>query len=302
MMDKNNKKKSKEDSTNDVVVMFEGTIYESGYGWVAQKVMRDKKIHSTAKAIYAYICSMAGNPKDLDGRKAFPSVSLMKAELGINSDGTFYKYMKQLKQNGYLKVEQEKNLEGKFKRNIYKIVAVPKPIEEPEIQENNRTPKNEVREKPHSNLPSTAEPSTEKRSTNSNSFSSNSFNKDIKRDTYKDTEMDQDSIFKEQDNLLKESLKDWIPPLTHKTLTIFSKDYDEMYHWFGIILRAKKEIEDKKNMIIELEQIDYELNQSVISGIRAIKTNNKIKSTDNYLYITILNGLDKITLEIYDEE
>ena len=41
-----------------------GTIYENGYGLIAQKVMRDKDLSPVAKSIYAYICSFAGADKD----------------------------------------------------------------------------------------------------------------------------------------------------------------------------------------------------------------------------------------------
>lgn len=162
----------------DAVVMFEGTIYEEGYGWVAQKVMRDAELSVQAKAIYSYICSMAGNPTDIDNRKAFPSVSLMKHELGIKSDDTFYKHMKKLKDKGYLKVEQEKSESGKFKRNIYKVVAVPKSDEKkPEPKEKEPYPKKSSTVKPYPNFSSTEKPSTEKWGTNRNSITRNSFNK-----------------------------------------------------------------------------------------------------------------------------
>ena len=29
----------------EIVVQFEGTVYENGYGQIAKKVMRDKSIH-----------------------------------------------------------------------------------------------------------------------------------------------------------------------------------------------------------------------------------------------------------------
>ena len=42
------------------VIQFEGTIYENGYGLLAQKVMRDKDLPKQSKLIYAYMCSFAG--------------------------------------------------------------------------------------------------------------------------------------------------------------------------------------------------------------------------------------------------
>jgi hypothetical protein len=125
----------------DIVIQFKGTIYENGYGQVAQKVMRDKDLSTVAKAIYAYLCSFAGgNP--LDDRIAFPGVKLMMAELNIKSEDTYYKHRKQLIDKGYIEVEQEKDKDGKFKRNIYSIVAVPveKKEEEPHPKKSGTEP------------------------------------------------------------------------------------------------------------------------------------------------------------------
>lgn len=160
--------------TNDKVIMFEGTIYENGYGWVAQKVMRDRDLSPQAKAIYSYICSFAGNPTDINDRQAFPSISLMKAELGIKSQDTFYKHMNALKEKGYLVVEQEKDDLGKFKRNIYKIIAVPTPSEEAKKPQSKKS----TTGNPQSNFSTTDNPTTDNWNTNSNRFNSNRFNKD----------------------------------------------------------------------------------------------------------------------------
>ena len=65
----------------DIVIQFRGTIYENGYGQIAQKVMRDKSLHAMSKAIYAYLVSFAGQT-----RTAFPSVELMLDELGMSEE------------------------------------------------------------------------------------------------------------------------------------------------------------------------------------------------------------------------
>lgn len=96
-------------------------IFKQGYGIIPKLVMRDSKLHPTAKAIYSYICSFAGA-----GDTAFPSVELITAELNINKD-TFYKYLKQLIELNYLEVIQERVEYGKFARNIYNIVSDPCP-------------------------------------------------------------------------------------------------------------------------------------------------------------------------------
>lgn len=237
---------------NDAVVMFEGTIYEEGYGWVAQKVMRDREISIQAKAIYAYICSLAGNPIDINNRKAFPSVSLMKAELGIKSQDTFYKHMNQLKEKGYLKVEQEKDKFGKFKRNIYKVVAVPKPEENKKNDDQKEKKASEVEkepypknwttdEKPQSNFsttenPTTEKPTTENWNTNSNSFNRNSFIKEEEENKIKTNEIESNLAYLElQDYLLEkgidqETINEIINELNDMKLdTFLMKDVENQY-------------------------------------------------------------------------
>lgn len=105
----------------DIVIQFRGTIYENGYGQIAQKVMRDKSLHAMSKAIYAYLVSFAGQT-----RTAFPSVELMLDELGMSED-TFYKYRKQLINKGYIAIEQQQRISGKFYNNVYVIEVVPSP-------------------------------------------------------------------------------------------------------------------------------------------------------------------------------
>lgn len=108
------------------VVQFRGTVYEDGSGMVAQKVMRDKTISMTAKAIYAYLCTFAWGGVDNE-RKAFPSISTQCKELGIKSDKTYYKHRKQLEEAGYITIEKTgRNELGEFKNNIYYIEAVVK--------------------------------------------------------------------------------------------------------------------------------------------------------------------------------
>lgn len=89
-------------------------IMSQGYGIVPKLVMRDTDIDAEAKAIYAYLCSFAGN-KDT----AFPSVSLMCHDLGF-SERRFYKYRKQLIEKEYISITKERD-GNKWKHNIYHI-------------------------------------------------------------------------------------------------------------------------------------------------------------------------------------
>jgi hypothetical protein len=117
----------------DSVVMFEGTIYEGGYGLIARQVMRDPELTPTAKAIYSYICSFAASEGSSE-RTAFPSVDLQCTELGISKD-TYYKHRSSLVKKGYLRIEKTRGENGKFDRNLYKILAVQAPVElPPEIE------------------------------------------------------------------------------------------------------------------------------------------------------------------------
>ena len=77
-------------------------VFEKGYGFVAKKVMRDKTLNILSKAVYAYICSYTGKGKD-----AFPSQNLICRDLGIGKS-TLVKYIKELKDRGYVTVIQHK--------------------------------------------------------------------------------------------------------------------------------------------------------------------------------------------------
>ena len=107
-------------SETTIVVQFRGTIYENGYGQIAQKVMRDRSLSGTAKLIYSYIVSFAGQ----DG-SAFPSIDLMMNDLGIKAEDTFYKHRKQLIDAGYITIEKQQRIKGKYFNNVYIIEVVP---------------------------------------------------------------------------------------------------------------------------------------------------------------------------------
>ncbi|MGL5460244.1 MAG: hypothetical protein ACRDBY_11580 [Cetobacterium sp.] len=84
-------------------VKIEG-IADQGYGFTYQYINRSKELTIEAKEIYNYLSGFAGK-----GHEAFPSVSLMLAELGI-SKTRFYKHRELLLEKGLIRVEQ-----GRFK-------------------------------------------------------------------------------------------------------------------------------------------------------------------------------------------
>ena len=77
-----------------------GPEHFRGYGVVTRAVMRDPSLTCEAKAIYAYLCSFAG-----DGDVAFPSVEAMLDELGMGRS-RFYKHRQLLLDAGLLEVSK----------------------------------------------------------------------------------------------------------------------------------------------------------------------------------------------------
>lgn len=94
-------------------------IYANGYGILSKMVMRDKRLHIIARAIYSYIATYAGA-----GETAFPGRDLICKDLGINKN-TYTKYLGQLKDYDYIRIEQSVGEKGTFGNNIFTIVSVP---------------------------------------------------------------------------------------------------------------------------------------------------------------------------------
>ena len=94
-------------------------IYDSGFGILPKRVMIDPNLSLQAKGIFAYLVTYAGN-----GNEAFPSLRTISYQLGISKD-TAGKYIKELKENGYLEIEQKKE-NGRFSHNVYKLIPCPK--------------------------------------------------------------------------------------------------------------------------------------------------------------------------------
>ncbi|GAA0713944.1 hypothetical protein GCM10008904_28830 [Paraclostridium ghonii] len=108
--------------TKTKVELDPNSIFKNGYGLISQEVMRNKNISIQAKAIYSYLCSMAGN----DGI-AYPTQALMMDELGMSKE-TFGKYLKEILSSGYIKVTQTRK-NGKMYKNVYTITMDKRDIE-----------------------------------------------------------------------------------------------------------------------------------------------------------------------------
>ena len=87
-------------------------INSAGFGTIPKLAMQDRRLHITAKAIYAYFNSFAGG-----GDRCFPSRNKICFDLDISSE-TLTKYLRELVKWGYIKVEQVKE-NGKFSHNVY---------------------------------------------------------------------------------------------------------------------------------------------------------------------------------------
>lgn len=200
---------------SDIVVQFRGTVYEAGYGQVAQKVMRDRSIHAVAKAMYAYLVSFAGK----DGN-AFPGVQLMMADLGIKTKDTYYKYRDQLEAAGYITIEQQRTDDGRFFRNVYNIEAVPIP----HVQQ------------PSTKISDTELPSPKKSNTvKSTSEKSTTINQDINNISLnKNSNNNINHTINEIDPVCVENIKsqyetNFNTPVSEKVIKEWLKEHDEAY-------------------------------------------------------------------------
>ena len=160
--------------------MTEFKVYnDTGYGLIPRRVMRDEHLSTTAKCIYCYLASFAGNT----GR-SFPSTSLMAKELNISND-TLFKYLKELKTKNVITVEKEKSLDSKFTKNIYYL-------------------HNKVGEEiPYPKSSDTTSSDTRNQDTNSNNSNSNNLNSNNNKE-YSSAKAKQEIPYKEIIDYLNE--------------------------------------------------------------------------------------------------
>jgi len=98
-------------------------INSKGYGIIPKLVMQDKGLNHYSKLIYAYLCSYTGG-----GDTCFPTRKKICYDLGISFE-TFSKYLNQLVEKGYIKVEQSK-VNGRFSHNVYTLCDTINPPQE----------------------------------------------------------------------------------------------------------------------------------------------------------------------------
>lgn len=185
-------------------------INSAGFGTISKLAMQDRRLHITAKAIYAYFNSYAGA-----GDTCFPSRKKICYDLGISAD-TFGKYLKQLCEYGFIKTQQVKE-NGRFSHNVYTICSTISPC--PKISDTENTVHDDLDTKINSNK--------------NNSISNN--NNDIKKE--RKTSFD-DAIDKYTSNdELKETIVDFIKmrklikaPMTDRALKGIFKELDKLGH------------------------------------------------------------------------
>lgn len=91
-------------------------VNAKGYGIIAQSVMFDRDLSVQSKAIYAYFVSYTGS-----GRTVFPKRETILTDLKM-SKNAYYKHLKPLLDNGYIRISKAKGFKNK---NVYTICNNP---------------------------------------------------------------------------------------------------------------------------------------------------------------------------------
>lgn len=97
------------------ILEIEG-VNAKGYGIISQAAMFDTDLPIQSKAIYAYFVSYTGS-----GRTIFPKRETILSDLKM-SKNAYYKYLKPLLDNGYIKISKAKGFKNK---NVYTICNNP---------------------------------------------------------------------------------------------------------------------------------------------------------------------------------
>lgn len=92
------------------------SILSNGYGLIPRAIMRDKSISIGSKGLYAYLASFAGSKL-----VCYPTKEIIMAELKI-AKNTFNKYINELQESGYIKIERNRDKKGLLTNNIYHLI------------------------------------------------------------------------------------------------------------------------------------------------------------------------------------
>lgn len=140
-------------------------VMEKGFGLMPKMVALDTNLHIEAKAIYAYFCSYAGA-----GQNVFPSIATILKHLRISKD-RYYKYRKELEENGYINIIQRRDNKGKSMSNIYELCTI---VKIPNTE--NRCPENQDTENRDTENRDTENRYPENKETNNNKYNNNKYN------------------------------------------------------------------------------------------------------------------------------
>ena len=112
-------KVKKENTAIAEMLMVEGLDCR-GFGNIYQFVMKDPELHIYAKALYAFLCSYSGG-----GTNPYPKRDTITENLMAKS--SYYKYLQQLIDNGYIRLKKAKTFPFK---TTYILLSNPKKLQE----------------------------------------------------------------------------------------------------------------------------------------------------------------------------
>ena len=219
------------------------SVHSKGFGIVGKVVMKDRDLAVGAKALYSYICSYAGA-----GETAFPGRSLICYDLNIGKD-TYSKYLRQLKQKDYIRVEQQIKNDGTFGSNTYTIMLIPQPEEA-------KTPCTEKSD--------TDSPDTDSSDTNNNSIKSNSITNNSKNNN-NDKRVENTKLSKGQEKA----------PAIQKTVVVDQEEVDALTaELTSRLYVTTEEAQQASNTI--LKDYSYELAMGKVANLEIKATTGKI--------------------------
>lgn len=99
-------------------------VMAKGYGIICKYPMQDTDLDIAAKAVYSLLCALAG-----DDHSVFPSRDKIVSWLNVGRN-KYNAGMRQLRDHGYILVEQVKGAGSRFAHNSYTIVSNPKKFAE----------------------------------------------------------------------------------------------------------------------------------------------------------------------------
>ncbi|MCC0684059.1 helix-turn-helix domain-containing protein [Clostridioides sp. ZZV14-6345] len=135
-------------SNDSIDIQIENdSILSDGYGISPKYLMKNPEIPIQSKAIYAYLASYTGNKK-----YCHPTIETICKDLNINRS-TLNKYLKILKEKGFIRVYRIQNEDNLYKNNVYEIVMSKSQIK-------NNTNHNHKDDKKNEKSPEEVAPST----------------------------------------------------------------------------------------------------------------------------------------------